>query len=191
MADMKLLPLECLADAGRLLGKIDKSLDLLTPHKLRQDQQQQHDELNLDESLLTAARRFHQWDGKNTAELRSFTHCVTDDKRRRLVESVIDAFSSTLLETGVAKEFRKGINHGDFNDANVLLDGDFQVTGVIDFGDSVERYVVGQYRSLLDHTAHPTRVSGLLTWNRPIDKTIVGGFCRICHVGDSNFEELY
>jgi len=31
------------------------------------------------------------------------------------------------------------MNHGDFNDANILVDEDFHVSGVIDFGDSVER----------------------------------------------------
>jgi hypothetical protein len=36
---------------------------------------------SLDGSLLGAARRFHQWDGKNTAELGKFTHCIVDAKR--------------------------------------------------------------------------------------------------------------
>jgi hypothetical protein len=48
-------------------------------------------------AVLGAARRFHQWDGKNTAELGKFTHCIVDAKRL-LVESVIDTFCSTLLE---------------------------------------------------------------------------------------------
>ena len=30
---------------------------------------------------------------------------------------------------------------GDFNDANMLVNSDYMVSGVIDFGDSVERYV--------------------------------------------------
>jgi hypothetical protein len=171
MADMKLLPMECLADAGRQLGKIDKALDLLhddckvlhfhmptlnrrssmsrgpglergsSSSSLGLEAAKSNDD-RLDASLLKAARRFHQWDGKNTAELKKFTHCITDAKRRRLVESVIDAFTKTLIKSGVAdNEFRKGVIHGDYNDANVLLGDDFQVTGVIDFGDCVERYV--------------------------------------------------
>jgi hypothetical protein len=153
---MKMLPLECLADAGRQLGRIDKALDRLYP-VVRYEMSVKQDDSNnapdsFDPSLLEAARRFHQWDGKNTAELSKFTHCIVDPTRRLLVESVIDAFCSTLLESGVSKEFRKGVNHGDYNDANVLLDNDFHVTGVIDFGDSVERYVSKQ----LDYIyAHP------------------------------------
>jgi len=88
-----------------------------------------------DASIMTAARRFHQWDGKHTAELRTFTHCIHDEKRRGLVESVVDAFVDQLQNT----PFRSGINHGDFNDANIMVDQDFAVSGVLDFGDSVER----------------------------------------------------
>lgn len=146
MSDMKLLPLECLADAGRQLGKINKALDRLYPTISYEKVVQQNTNADsIDSSLLNAARRFHQWDGKNTAELAKFTHCIADPKRRLLVESVIDTFCSTLLESGVSKEFRKGVNHGDYNDANVLVDDDFHATGVIDFGDSVERYVTKQW----------------------------------------------
>lgn len=162
MADKNLLPLECLADAGRLLGKIDKTLDLFNPtnpcHPNTAADKTDSD--HLDESLLTAARRFHQWDGKNTAQVRGFTHCIANEKRKRLVESVIDAFTATLIAPDAAREFRTGINHGDFNDANVLLNNDFHVTGVIDFGDSVERYVL-LARFVFLH-AHPTRVSSFL-----------------------------
>jgi hypothetical protein len=146
MADMKLLPLECLADAGRQLGRIDKALDGLYPTISYETSPTKQDPSadSLDGSLLDAARRFHQWDGKNTAELGKFTHCIVDAKRRLLVESVIDTFCITLLDSGVSNEFRKGVNHGDYNDANILMDHDFGVTGVIDFGDSVERYVPKQ-----------------------------------------------
>jgi len=88
-----------------------------------------------DPSILTAARRFHQWDGRHTAELRQFLPCIRDDKRRGLVESVINAFCRQLQD----QPFRRGINHGDFNDANICVDQDFAVSGVLDFGDSVER----------------------------------------------------
>jgi Ser/Thr protein kinase RdoA (MazF antagonist) len=57
------------------------------------------------------------------------------------VESIIDMFQSQIIDSGVASSFRIGINHGDFNDANILIGNDYKVSGVIDFGDSVERYV--------------------------------------------------
>lgn len=92
------------------------------------------DSQNIDGSIWIAARRYHQWDGKNTADVRKFTWCIPDGKRRGLVESVIDAFEAQLSKAS----FRRGINHGDFNDANIMVDQDLKVSGVIDFGDSVE-----------------------------------------------------
>ena len=94
----------------------------------------------LDESLLVPSQRYHQWDGKNTCDLRKFVHCIDDSRRRDLVLSVIDAFEKELIDTGIASQFRRGVIHGDFNDANIIVDThEMKVAGVIDFGDSVER----------------------------------------------------
>ena len=91
----------------------------------------------LDQSLLIPANRYHQWDTKNTADLRKYLGYISDSKRRGMVESVIDAFEMTLVRSGVADTFRKGVNHGDFNDANILVDETMTVCGAIDFGDSL------------------------------------------------------
>lgn len=92
-----------------------------------------------DPSVLHAARKYHQWDGKHTADLRKYTSFIKDERRRRLVESILDHFQKEILDQGVHEMFRTGVNHGDFNDANIILDDEFQVVGAIDFGDSVER----------------------------------------------------
>ena len=153
------------ADAGRTLGRVDAALDQLRPESAldRQRRRESKQFVNqssawaaalaedsdddgtnngdgnshnqADPSIMTAARRFHQWDGRHTAELRPFLPCIHDEKRRGLVESVIDAFGEQLQH----QNFRWGINHGDFNDANIMVDDHFAVSGVIDFGDSVER----------------------------------------------------
>ena len=127
MASVKLLPLETLADAGRFLGRMHQALDTIPA---------QDSGVN-DASLLIPARRYHQWDGKNTVDLRSYLSYITNEKRRGLVASVLDAFQTQILDASV--NFRKGINHADFNDANIILGDDLLVMGVIDFGDSVER----------------------------------------------------
>lgn len=177
MASVPLMPIESIADTGRLLGKVHLVLnkldqanlqsinilkdapkrvmrraslvqgreareDMVITDKIRQAQMWKIPESGLDESLLQAARRYHQWDGKNTADLRNFVHYVTDEKRRSMVISIIDTFQSELIDSGDARELRVGVNHGDFNDANVLLEDDLRAKGVIDFGDSVERYVL-------------------------------------------------
>jgi hypothetical protein len=151
MNTVKHLPLEALVIAGKVLGKIDRSFDefMGTSSSTAQDQNspkeqtpeasQQILEHLHDPSIWKAARRFHQWDGKHTCELRKYVNAIDNEKRRAMVESVIDAFEERIIRTGLSQQFRKGILHGDYNDANILIDQDFNVSGVIDFGDSVER----------------------------------------------------
>jgi Ser/Thr protein kinase RdoA (MazF antagonist) len=123
MQSLPMLPIEALANAGTFLGTLSTCLS----------------KLSTDEVL--AAKRYHQWDGKNTLDLRNFTRYIDDDRKRGMVESVLDAFQTELIDSKVAEtSFPTGLIHGDFNDANFLLDNDFCVSGVIDFGDSVERY---------------------------------------------------
>ena len=117
----KILPLETLADAGRFLGRLSHTLD------------------SLDTKDMDAARRYHQWDGKNTADLKNFVDCIKDVRRKEMVESVLEAFQKELIDSKAAESFPKSLIHGDFNDANILVNKDFLVSGVIDFGDSVER----------------------------------------------------
>ena len=123
MSSFQMLPIESLADSGRFLGGLSVALSSLPGA----DQ-------------LDASKRYHQWDGKNTADLRDFVKYVTDDRKRSIVESVIDAFQTDILDSKVGEtSFETSLIHGDFNDANFLLDDNFRVSGVIDFGDSVER----------------------------------------------------
>ena len=56
-----------------------------------------------------------------------------------MVESVIGSFREELIDSGDAEELPVGLIHADFNDANILLDEQCRVSGVIDFGDTVER----------------------------------------------------
>jgi Ser/Thr protein kinase RdoA (MazF antagonist) len=54
-----------------------------------------------------------------------------------MVHRIIDDFETELLP--LSQKFPQGILHGDFNDANVLLDECCNVSAVIDFGDSIYR----------------------------------------------------
>jgi hypothetical protein len=73
-----------------------------------------------DASLLVAARRFHQWDGKHTKELRGFLSYIKIAKRREMIDSILTAFDLTIVQSGRAHKFRKGINHGDFNGTGIF-----------------------------------------------------------------------
>jgi Phosphotransferase enzyme family len=132
LSSIPLLPLEIFADVGRILGRLHTALDSLSANSTQTklvraesslvERQQwstvadQQRSMHLkDPSLLIPARRFHQWDGKNTKELRGYLSYIRCPKRRGMIESIITAFDQTLVQTGLADRFRKGINHGDFN----------------------------------------------------------------------------
>jgi Phosphotransferase enzyme family len=167
MSSVKTLPLELLADAGRYLGKLNHILDKFNnttnttpPHD--DDDDDNNDSktsstvnvvnvVEEDSSLWIPARRFHAWDGKNTLQLRQFVHYIANDARRAMISSIINAFENDIILTlppaGVDQQLRRGLNHGDYNDANILVShddetGNWRVSGVLDFGDSVERYVL-------------------------------------------------
>jgi Ser/Thr protein kinase RdoA (MazF antagonist) len=111
--------IETLAQAGQYLAKVCLAMD------------------DLPEYGKAAAMRYHAWDTRNTLDLEPFVRYITTDTRKSLVKSVLDAFRKELMETKV--EFRMGVLQGDFNDANIILDQEGNVDGVIDFGDSTYR----------------------------------------------------
>ena len=123
MSSARALPIETLTKAGVFLGRLCGILD------------------DLPQPIPQAAHRYHAWNTMHTANLRSFLSWIQDDHRRSMVESIIHAFEMEILPN--AHKFRTGVIHGDFNDANILLDNDenSNVVGVIDFGDSTFRYV--------------------------------------------------
>lgn len=121
MCSLPSLPIESLLRAGQFLGTLDAKLDLM------------------DSTKYKASQRYHAWDGKNTLDVRKYTHCIDGEQRRDMVESILDAFKHDIIDKDV--EFRTGVLHADFNDANILVDQEMQISGVIDFGDSVCRYV--------------------------------------------------
>lgn len=96
-----------------------------------------------DAATLELSKRYHAWDGRNLLDAMRFVEHIDDPHRRNLVTSVIDTFRKVILEGGNGDKFRMAINHGDFNDANIIVGDDDQtgmsVTGAIDFGDTVYR----------------------------------------------------
>ena len=117
------LTAESLADAGAYLGRLRRSLDDLA---------------QTNANAVQASKRYHEWDGRNTLGLKNFMQYIADEDRRGLVTSVLDAFRDTFGEDGSKVDFPMGILMGDYNDANIIIDGG-KVSGVIDFGDSVHR----------------------------------------------------
>lgn len=121
MATSQALPIETLVEAGEYLGKVCQALDDLTA---------------TNELAKNTADRYHAWDGKNTLDLQKFVGCIKDEKRRALVQSVLDSFKKELVDSPDKPNFRIGILQGDFNDANIILNEKGKIAGVIDFGDT-------------------------------------------------------
>lgn len=123
MSTMKTMSIETLAEAGVFLGRICLALDRLP----------------LGDAEKGLGNWYHAWDGKQTSDVRKFVHCITDEKRRKMVENVISRFEKEVLPD--AHLFRTGILQADFNDANIIMN-DGKVSGVIDFGDTVNSWRV-------------------------------------------------
>lgn len=128
LCDVKYFPIETLLDAGAWLARTDSALDELATS---------------DPETLHESKRYFAWDGRNFADARSFIDHIDDNDKKQLVTNVLDAFQKTIIDGKEGEKLRMGINHGDFNDGNLIVGNDMLITGVIDFGDSVYRYVRG------------------------------------------------
>ncbi len=77
------------------------------------------------------ARRTHPWDLAHACQHRVTIDCIDDVETRRLVDTAMQAMAALDL-----KGCPCGVLHGDFNDENVLVEGE-QVVGIVDFGDAL------------------------------------------------------
>jgi 4-aminobutyrate aminotransferase-like enzyme/Ser/Thr protein kinase RdoA (MazF antagonist) len=93
-----------------------------------------------------AARRELKWDLQRADWIRPSVSEILSDARRDLVQCFIrqyDQFARPLLS-----RLRRSVIHNDANDYNVLVScdrtGAARVAGIIDFGDLVESYTIGE-----------------------------------------------
>ena len=115
LAEIKPQPSELLRDLGRKLGELDRAL--------------------VDFDHPAVHRDFH-WDLANgTRILSQFTGLIADADVRELVSK---------CRVDIKRDLRRSAIHGDANDYNVLVDPErMKVVGLIDFGDMVYSYTVG------------------------------------------------
>ena len=86
-----------------------------------------------------AARHELLWDLTQAPALRTRTHHIEEQGRRRVVEEVFDHFDEKVLPQ--LKKQRAQVIHNDVSRLNTLVDG-HRVTGVIDFGDLIHAPLV-------------------------------------------------
>ena len=115
LAQVKPQPPELLSDLGRKLGQLDRAL--------------------ADFDHPAVHRDFH-WDLANGNRiLTEFGGLIEDSNLRQLVSK---------CRFDVEFDPRRSVIHGDANDYNVLVDPErMEVVGLIDFGDMVYSYTVG------------------------------------------------
>jgi Ser/Thr protein kinase RdoA (MazF antagonist) len=115
LAEIKPQSKELLRDLGRKLGRLDRAL--------------------VDFDHPAVHRDFH-WDLANGKRvINEYAKLIHDPNLRELVLKCRTDFDGNL---------RRSVIHGDANDYNVLVDPDrMTVVGLIDFGDMVYSYTVG------------------------------------------------
>ena len=124
LTDEPTCPLELLGDLGAVLGRLDNTLaDFEHP----------------------AVERELAWDLRNALRMRSLAVDVEDTARRAMVEGIFEGFGERVLRR--SDKLPMSVIHNDANDWNVLVgerDGQRRVTGLIDFGDLIHSWTVGE-----------------------------------------------
>ncbi|KAL4630770.1 hydroxylysine kinase isoform X1 [Arapaima gigas] len=84
------------------------------------------------------------WNLSNTPLLEPYLHVMDGEPLQQLVKDVIEQYKCHVLPN--LSSFRKCINHGDFNDHNILVEPDdlagYKISGILDFGDMSCGYYV-------------------------------------------------
>ncbi|XP_058150573.1 hydroxylysine kinase isoform X2 [Dasypus novemcinctus] len=130
IAEISVSP-QLLYDIGRLAAKLDKTLEKF-----------HHPKLN------SLHRENFIWNLKNVPLLEKYVYALGQNRNREIVEQVIQLFKDEIMTK--FSHFRECINHGDFNDHNILIeskkspfgDTEYQVSGILDFGDMSYGYYV-------------------------------------------------
>ncbi|KAM9384169.1 hydroxylysine kinase-like isoform 1-T2 [Pholidichthys leucotaenia] len=113
------------------LGKTAARMDLIL-------QKMEHPQLHV------LHREKFIWSLSNLDVLEQYLHVLDGDPLQKNVQSVLDLYKTTVdLKRS---HFRKCINHGDFNELNVLVQPDksgiYMISGILDFGDMNNGYYI-------------------------------------------------
>ena len=105
LCDVRWFPIETLLDAGACLGRICGAFDDLAASN---------------PDTLQESKRYFAWDGRNLLDAKPFIVHIDDVDGRKLVTNVLDEFQKIIIEEKEGEKLRMGINHGDFNDGNLV-----------------------------------------------------------------------
>ena len=111
-----------LVELGQYLAEMDNVLQQFTG-----DQAVNHD--------------FH-WDLANAVEVISQNLSVHDTEDQQTIQHFLDIYQEVTAP--LLHRLESGLIHNDANDYNIILDESGKLSGIIDFGDMVESYIVGE-----------------------------------------------
>ncbi|KAL6108075.1 hykk [Pungitius sinensis] len=155
---------QLLYETGKMAARMDQIL-----------QKMEHPQLGLLE------RGTLIWSLSNLLQLEAYVNILEGDPLEEIVKSVIHQYKTSVMPR--RSKFRKCINHGDFNDLNVLVQLDesdgHRISGILDFGDMNSGYYVHELAIAIMYmmTEHPepVEVGGpvLAGWESvlPLDET--------------------
>jgi 4-aminobutyrate aminotransferase-like enzyme/Ser/Thr protein kinase RdoA (MazF antagonist) len=83
------------------------------------------------------------WDLAHASDLRQWTGAIADERRRGLVEAVLDRYDTRVAPRW--SRLRAQVVHGDLNLDNLLLDERGRISGIVDFGDVGHTALVGDF----------------------------------------------
>ncbi|MEQ2284933.1 hypothetical protein AMECASPLE_026714 [Ameca splendens] len=116
-----------LYEAGRMAARMDEVL-----------QKMEHPHLRI------LQRDNFIWSLSNILLLEGYMNVLDGDPLQKVIKSVIHQYKNSVIPK--RSNFRECINHGDFNDLNVLVQPDdnngYKISGVLDFGDMSSGYYV-------------------------------------------------
>ncbi|XP_056270852.1 hydroxylysine kinase isoform X2 [Pseudoliparis swirei] len=89
-------------------------------------------------------RENFMWSLSNVPCLEAYISILEGDPLEEVVKSVIQQYKTSVIDK--RSNFRRCINHGDFNDLNVLVQpdesGGHRISGILDFGDMNNGYYI-------------------------------------------------
>ncbi|KAJ0064998.1 hypothetical protein NL108_000972, partial [Boleophthalmus pectinirostris] len=170
---------QLLFETGKMAAKMDKILQKMDHPYIR--------ELDRDGFI---------WSLSNLLVLEKYLYVLDGEPLQEVVKSVIDLYKTTVVPS--YPRFRKCINHGDFNDLNVLVQPDnngcHKICGILDFGDMNSGFYINELAitimyMMIEHP-NPIEVGGavLAGWESelPLNEAerdclyilVVGRFCQ-------------
>uniref|UniRef100_A0A8C6S7S8 Hydroxylysine kinase n=1 Tax=Neogobius melanostomus TaxID=47308 RepID=A0A8C6S7S8_9GOBI len=102
------------------------------------------------------------WSLSNLLVLEKYLYVLDGEPLQDVVRSVIDLYKTTVVPK--YPHLRKCINHGDFNDLNILVQPDkndtYKISGILDFGDMNSGFYIHELAITIMYimTEHPNPI---------------------------------